>query len=419
MRPRGAQPALFWPLLFALPVGLMLLNAVLRVVGLFPHEVSDEGNWSRLFYLIGQGYEPPVSGPLFVWLVNEIYDHLPFPSDSVISSLAILSSGALYTLLIWGYQKVLVHRDIVLGAALMLLMTSYFLAPAIEARPQQLGVALTFIICLSAMDNTSRLPIWLPVALTLLMFWHVLSFFVAVAYLTLWMLAKWRLGLLGARKFSCWVLICGLLMLVLGQSQGYHPLFRDVFSNHAVTPFALVLSGVTATVVVLGILAIPLSVWGRLKGALQDNRFGAVPALLGLSALPLALQWYLLPGASLAHYRVPGTISFIWQAGNLAFLVCYIQGLKSFAESEDRQLRPFVHGSLIVGVLAVAALSASYFLAHTNWMIRLLYYWIPFAAPVSLLGFRQLFLKFKLLGYAAGLSFILASLSHTVRYGVP
>ena len=126
MRPRGAQPALFWPLLFALPVGLMLLNAVLRVVALFPHEVSDEGNWSRLFYLIGQGYEPPVSGPLFVWLVNEIYDHLPFPYDSVISSLAILSSGALYTLLIWGYQKVLVHRDIVLGAALMLLMTSYF-----------------------------------------------------------------------------------------------------------------------------------------------------------------------------------------------------------------------------------------------------------------------------------------------------
>ena len=166
-------------------------------------------------------------------------------------------------------------------------------------------------------------------------------------------------------------------------------------------------------------LAIPLSVWGRLKRALQDNRFGAVPALLGLSALPLALQWYLLPGASLAHYRVPGIILFIWQAGNLAFLVCYIQGLKSFAESEDRQLRPFVHGSLILGVLAVAALSASYFLAHTNWMIRLLYYWIPFAAPVSLLGFRQLFLKFKLLGYAAGLSFILASLSHTVRYGVP
>ena len=76
-------------------------------------------------------------------------------------------------------------------------------------------------------------------------------------------------------------------------------------------------------------------------------------------------------------------------------------------------------GSAIVLSGAVAALSASYFLAHTNWMIRLLYYWIPFAAPVSLLGFRQLFLKFKLLGYAAGLSFMLASLSHTVRYGVP
>ena len=45
---------------------------------------------------------------------------------------------------------------------------------------------------------------------------------------------------------------------------------------------------------------------GPIEEALQDNRFGAVPALLGLSALPLALQWYLLPGASLAQYRVPG-----------------------------------------------------------------------------------------------------------------
>ena len=173
-----------------------------------------------------------------------------------------------------------------------------------------------------------------------------------------------------------------------------------------------------ATVVILGVLAIPLSVWGRLKGALQHNRFGAVPALLGLSVLPLVLQWYLLPGASLAHYRGSGIILFIWQTGNLAFLVCYIQGLKSYAEREDRQLQPFVHGSLILGILAVAALSASYFLAHTNWMIRLLYYWVPFAAPVSLLGFRQLFFKFKLLGYVAGLSFMFASLSHTVRYGV-
>ena len=394
----------------------MLLNAVLRVVTLFPHEVSDEGNWSRLFYLIGQGYEPPVSGPLFVWLVNEIYDHLPFPYDSVISSLAILSSGALYTLLIWGYQKVLVHRDIVLGAALMLLMTSYFLAPAIEARPQQLGVALTFVICLSAMGNTSRLAIWLPVALTLLMFWHVLSFFVAVAYLTLWMLAKWRLGRLRARQFGCWALTCGLLLLVLGQFQGYRPLFQDVFSNHAVTPSALVLSGVAATVVVLGVLAIPLTVWGQLKTLLRENTFWAMPALIGLSVVPLVLQWYLLPAASLEHYGASGFNFFIWQAGNLAFLVCYLMGLKSCAKCEDRKLQPFMYGSLILGILAVAALFASYFLAHTNWMIRLLYYWVPFAAPVSVFGFRQMFLKFKVLGYVAGLSLIFASLSHTVRY---
>ena len=395
----------------------MLLNALLRIVNLFPGEVSDEGNWLSLLFLIGQGHEPPVSGPLFVWLIKEIHEQLSFAFDSVIPSLAILSSGALYALLIWGYQRLLAQKDIVLGAALMLLMTSYFLAPAMEARPQQLGVALTFLVCLSGMANTKKLAIWLPVALTLLMFWHVLSFFVALAYLTLWMLAKWRLGLLTARQFGGWALTCGLLLLVLGQFQGYRPLFQDVLSNHALTPSALVLSGVAANVLVLGVLAIPLSVWGHLKTLLRDNTFGAMPALIGLSVVPLILQWYLLPAASLAHYGASGFNFFIWQAGNLAFLVCYLVGLKSCAKCEDRELQPFIYGSLILGVLAVAALFASYFLAHTNWMIRLLYYWVPFAAPVSVFGFRQMFLKFKVLGYVAGLSLIFASLSHTVRYG--
>ena len=54
------------PLLLGWPIGLMLLNLLLRQVDVFPPEFSDEANWLRLMQLTEEGFDPPVSGPLFV-----------------------------------------------------------------------------------------------------------------------------------------------------------------------------------------------------------------------------------------------------------------------------------------------------------------------------------------------------------------
>jgi len=406
------------PVLLGLPVGLMLLNLILRQADAFPPELSDEANWRGLMQLTEGGFDPPISGPLFVYVVQAVHEHLYFGLPAILDSVAILGSGLAIALVLSGYRYHLPNTTLIKSAAIMLLVTSYFLAPALEARPQQLGIALAFLICLHVTSQPQTSTGWLLIALLFVAFWHVLSFFVAIAYLSTLKLTLWRLGSLRGGAMLLWFVLSSSLLVSLIGSRAYRPLLEDVLANHIPGYSTLVLLGISSAVLATCTFAVPTRLWKKL-GALSLSHINAVVAMIALlSTTALILQWQLLPSSALQDYGGSAVTFCLWHAGNVGFCLCYMLGLKVCLTREVEGLQAFVIGSLILLALASFALFASFFLAHVNWMIRILYYWIPFAAPVSALGLGKLLSGVGRHRYVTLICLFVASLSHVVRLSI-
>ena len=401
-----------------LPIALMLLNLLLRQAGSFPFELSDEANWLGLMQLTERGFDPPISGALFVLILQVAHEHLPFGWPVILDCAAILGSGLAIALVLSGYRYYLPTVTLIKSAALMLLVTSYFLAPAMEARPQQLGIALAFLICLQVTSQPKTSTGWLLITLLLVAFWHVLSFFVAVAYLSALKLSLWRLGSLRGGAIILWIVLSSSLLVSLIGSRAYRPLLEDVLANHIPGQSTLVLLGISFAVLATCSFAVPMRLWEKV-GALGLSHINAVLAMISLlSATALILQWQLLPSSAVQHYGGSAATFCLWHAGNVGFCFCYMLGLKVCLTGEVKGLQTFVIGSLILLVLASFALFASFFLEHVNWMIRVLYYWIPFAAPISALGLGKLLSRVDGHRYVPLICLFVASLSHVVRLSI-
>ena len=401
-----------------LPIALMLLNLLLRQAGAFPPELSDEANWLGLLQLTERGLDPPISGALFVFVMQVVHEHLSFGWHVILDCAAILGSGLAIALVLSGYRYHLPNVTLIRSAALMLLVTSYFLAPALEARPQQLGIALAFLTCLQVTSQPQTSTGWLLIALLLVAFWHVLSFIVAIAYLSALKLTLWRLGSLRGGAMLLWFVVSSSLLVSLIGSRAYRPLLEDVLANHIPGQSTLVLLGVSSAVLATCTFAVPMRLWKKI-GALSHWHINAVVAMIFLlSTTALILQWQLLPSSALKDYGGSAVTFCLWHAGNVGFCFCYMLGLKVFLTGEVEGLQAFVIGSLILLVLASLALFASFFLAHVNWMIRILYYWVPFAAPVSALGLGKLVSRVGRHRYVTLICLFVASLSHVVRLSV-
>ena len=406
------------PLLLGLPIGLMLLNLLLRQADALPLELSDEANWLGLMQLTERGFDPPVSGPLFVYVAQAVHEHLPFAWPAILDSIAILGSGLAIALVLSGYRYHLPATTLIKSAAIMLLVTSYFLAPALEARPQQLGIALAFLICLQVTSQPQTSTGWLLVALFLVAFWHVLSFFVAIAYLSAWKLTLWRLGSLRGRAILLWLVLALLLLVSLIGSRAYRPLLEDVLANHIPGQFTLALLVISCVVLAACFCAVPMRLWKVVRALCLSNINGVVAIIFLLSSAALGLQWQLLPSTALQDYGGSAVTFCTWHAGNVGFCFCYLLGLKLCLAGEAEELQAFVIGSLILLALASLALFASFFLAHVNWMIRILYFWIPFAAPVSALGLGKLLSRVGKFRHFILTCLFMASLSHVVKFSI-
>ena len=406
------------PILLGLPIGLMLLNLILRQADAFPPELSDEANWLELMRLTEGGFDPPVSGPLFVYVTQAVHEHMSFGLPAILDSVAILGSGLTIALVLSGYRYHLPNTTLIKSAAIMLLVTSYFVAPALEARPQQLGIALAFLVCLQVTSQPQTWTGWLLAALLPLAFWHVLSFFIAIAYLSVWKLALWRLGSLRGGAILVWFVLSSSLLLSLIGSRAYRPLLEDVLANHVHGQFTLALLFISCVVLATCFCAVPVRLWKEVRALCLSNINGFVAIIFSLSAAALVLQWQLLPSTALRDYGGSAVTFCMWHAGNVGFFFCYVLGLKLCLTGEVEGLGAFVIGSLILLVLASFALFASFFLAHVNWMIRILYYWIPFAAPVSALGLGKLFSHVDRYRYFTLICLFMASLSHVIRLSI-
>ena len=406
------------PVLLGLPIGLMLLNLLLRQAGAFPPEFSDEANWHGLLQLTDGGYDPPVSGPLFVYVLQAAREHLSFGLPVTFDFVAILCSGLTLALVLSGYRQHLPNTTLIKSAAITLLITSYFLAPALEARPQQLGVALAFLVCLQVTTHPQTSTGWLLVVLLPLAFWHVLSFFVVIAYLSACKLTLWRLGSLRGGAIFQWLVLASSLTGLLIGSRAYRPLLEDVLANHVAGQFTLALWPIFYVALVTCFCALPARLWEKARALCLSHVNSVLTIIFLLSAVAMIVQWHLLPRTAVQYYGGSAVAFCTWHAGNAAFGFCYLLGLQSFLRGEAKGLQAFVSGSVILLVLASFALAASFFLPYENLMIRILYFWIPFAAPVSALGLGKLFSGIGKFRYVAFIFLFMASLSHVVRFSM-
>lgn len=406
------------PVLLGLAIGLMLLNLFLRQTGAFPPEFSDETNWYRLLQLTEGGHNPPVSGPLFLYVLQAAREHLSLALPVIFNSMAILGSGLTFALVLSGYRQQLPNTTLIKSAAITLFVTSYFLAPALEARPQQLGIALVFLVCLQVTTRPHTSTRWLLVMLLPLAFWHVFSFFVAIAYLSVWKLICWRRGSATNVAVVLWILLASSLVGLIISSRAYHPLLKDVLANHVVDQFAVVTLLISSVVLATCLVALPVRFWEKGRALCLSRINSTVAVIFLFSATALIIQWQVLPRTALQHYGSSPVTFCTWHAGNAAFGVGYMLGLQSFLRGEVTGLKAFVFGSVILLVLASFAFVASFFLAHNNWMIRILYIWIPFAAPLSAHGLRKLFSDFVKLRHVIFLFLFMASLSHVTRFSM-
>ncbi len=401
-----------------LPVALMLLNLLLRQANAFPPELSDEAIWLELMQLTERGFDPPISGPLFVYVMQAVQEHLSFGWPVILDSVAILGSGLALALVLSGYRYHLPKVTLIESAAIMLLVTSYFLAPALEARPQQLGTALAFLICLQVTSQPQTSTGWLLAALLPLAFWHVLSCFVAIAYLSVWKLTLWRLGSLRGGAILLWFVLASFLLALLIGSRAYRSLLEDVLANHLPGQATLALLIISSVLLATCFYAVPVRLWRKVRALCLSHINVVVAIICLLSAIALTLQWRLLPSSALQDYGGSAVTFCMWHAGNLGFCFCYLLGLQICFRGEVDGLQAFVNGSLILLVFASFALFASLFLAHVNWMIRILYFWIPFAAPLSAVGLGKLLSHVDKFRHLILFCLCMASLSHVVRLSI-
>ena len=205
----------------------------LRTSGLFPHSTGDELAWLRLLSLREEGYSPPISGPLFVWIIETMAETVPWPTETVLSGAGMMFGALSIFVVHYSYVRYegCEHSGVI--ALLFLISTSYFLAPAMEARPQQLGSILLFVTMLRHLSDKYKSPdYWTIILLIILLYVHLFSMVVCSIGLFLLAYTRWLSTELPDSKLFFWALTLSLILSAVWVIPEYSTLLLDIFKHH-------------------------------------------------------------------------------------------------------------------------------------------------------------------------------------------
>ena len=193
-------------------------------------------------------------------------------------------------------------------------------------------------------------------------------------------------------------------------------MFQDIFLNHKVYSSSYQIVAIVFVFSVATLLLLWRPMWQLGLGILPKKKINWMVAAVIIAVAMLVAQWHLLPASQIRDYQGSVIQFLLWQGGNIAFLGCYFLGLHTVLHDCGRkELEPFVWGSALISVFAVLALIISSFLVYTNWMLRIVYYWIPFAAPICAVGISGVISACGKFRYLAFVGLVGMSLSHLLR----
>lgn len=368
---------------------------------------TDEGNYLEIITKLQNGRTFPLSGPLYVWVVEQFQWLL---DASLIQSLpfyALISTSILPALFFLFYYHIITHESLSLGLSLgdnalfaficvlMLLSSSYFIWPMIEGRPQQFGFLLMVVVLYLYYRQLLNASLFQFVALILLssvlFYYHILSFifFISIAsMLWFWLYINKQCSLL---SILLPVFVLCVSVFVFTETEGvYYRLYMNLFSFH-LKDINLQLAGIGIGLLISTAFLLQkqiLYLVNLFRTALYSKYFVALLIIFSFAAL--MIQLYLLGSDVLYFYRDSIIIFIVFQLGNLFFLVCYFFGLY-YLNKQDKVNQFFVVGSVLFLILAVFSMLISFYLGDKNLLIRLLSYWVLLASPVASVAFVKFY----------------------------
>lgn len=363
-----------------------------------PRCPGDEQAWVQIHTALSQGVDWPVSGPLHVALVQGL-QALGLSASAALAWLGVASTalaGAAWPLLMrragWGSAS---------GAVVLLLGSSHFWASWLESRPQQLGqlaVAWALIEALRRLQAGRPAGLALVLGLTAIAAWHLLSFGLLMLGLTGLVLGwnLWGGRQRGAGLGSWWAAALPGLLLMAWPGGPYAAMLQDLAGAHLPAPGSrlMILGGAG--------LGMALAWWGTGAGAAGRGRavlaWGharstgpgaarmAVVLAAGGGGVILA-QAALLPAEAWQPYAGSPLRLLMAQLGNLLGLAA-LTGAAWWALRSPQALDlqaarlPLAWALAAVATLG-AALLASVFMLHSNWLLRAWAYVLPWLAPAG------------------------------------
>lgn len=367
------------------------------------HCASDEQQWAAIAEQVAHGVDWPISGPLHFALVRAVARTSGLEPAQALAFVGTWSVPLLLALMVFSYAQLGIKKPSRL--LILLACNTYFLAPLFESRPQQWGQVLVLLGLVLGWRVLNGLIAWWPyvLVLTLTASVHILSFAIlCVASLVVWTLL-YAMNLTTARTLAKLALCIAPACIIFIISDGpYASMIQDIRVNHLQIPTGG--SPVATGVVALASAAVlMLELMRRFAGRfvsfiLLTLENHPVPMWVGVSLLAvssLGVQAAILPQEAWAPYGNSAVLFFSSQMGNLFFLGLSVIGLestrRSHGQGRDQALIQAISILLLsVSIVGAAALIASFWMLHTNWLLRVLNYFCLFMAPFAAIGFDKI-----------------------------
>lgn len=383
---------------------------------------SDESNYISLLYLIKNGEFAVVSGPGYIFLIQI----LNYISNIEFINLVPLSAFFVTTIYLFVvyilYKTEIKNTKYVLLSCMLLLSTSYFLWPIIEARPQQIGMILFFISSLFFYKYLQKEKYFLPFIITyfLTFIFHILSFFVlsgSVFLISYWRYLKKQDNF---KRLFYLIIIFSLCMFLFTRNWFiYSTMSRGVLALLVNFPLCLLNKlQITIFAFIFVICAVILLTYFLRKSNFTNHidNFIKKPISLFLLFLLIILSLFIQYRlgsdlySSLYLNSLPYFIFF--QLGNIFFGIMYLLGL-SFLIKENKTNNIFFTNSFALMVLGALIIipSLAFPSGFANGLIRIINYWTLFAAPIALIPLIKI--KQKLIISILISIFIIISLINT------
>lgn len=356
---------------------------------------TDEQNYLKIFEWLDRGGSWPISGPGYAELIFALRQWVGLDTRTSVITVAVLNSALVLPLALWLLYRINLGKICSVWQCLpWLFISSYFLGPWLEGRPQQFGMVLVAMGAWLAHQDLRLYGKYKPgffVIWILCFAYHALSFVI----LTTLAFGFWVRSFIqhhsGYRELA--VLTTGLIgCLALGKL--WYPLiWVDIYTNHIQGTGVGTFFGLLAVAATSGLL---MSRWLRIRRiglsvGRQIRDCLAVPLFPWLTAaiVGLALVWqYMWLGG---FYRGLNPLHVLWyQGGNLLFGGLFLLGLWRLGQTSVLELAFFVESSAILMVLGAIFLILTPWLRDHNWTLRVITYWIWYAAPLAAWGWLHL-----------------------------